>query len=298
MWGGRILQLIFHFKFILLNNSIMKIFFLSRNIFVSTTLIIWQINCSNHCFNTCSFQRRKSFTVISVSTLLSCLCLCSYVPLSWIMNIPKFDDIFKQIKTNFWVIGIPFDQPKIKLRYFILFFLVFTMVVQEGAFFCSNISAENFLELTQLAPYACCGWLTVIKLLFITTKRQKIFDLTRCLKELYDKMLTDPKKQEIVRRDFTFLKTLVKYFFILNLILIIVCNFSTLIFITYHYYMEKVIRYRLPYAIVVPFSTDMWYTWLIAYLHSISSGKWIFCLMCEIVSYKLDFTKFYAIEFL
>ncbi|XP_039758857.1 odorant receptor 13a-like [Pararge aegeria] len=188
------------------------------------------------------------------------------------MDIPEFEEIFKQININFWLIGIPFDETRIKLRYFIFLFLIITTALEEAAFFFSNISAENLLELTQLAPCICIGWLSFLKISFITSNRQRIFDLTNCLKQLYTEMLIDAKKREVARRDFIFLKFLVKYFFILNLILISVYNFSTLIFIFYRYYTEEVIVYSLPYAVLVPFSTDAFHTWLFVYIHSISAG--------------------------
>ncbi|XP_039758859.1 putative odorant receptor 92a [Pararge aegeria] len=188
------------------------------------------------------------------------------------MDVPEFEDIIKQIKTNFWLIGIPFDQRGIKRRYFILIITIIITVIQESAYFVSNISAENFLELTQLAPCTCIGWLSILKIIFITFKKQNIFDLTRCLKELYDEMLSDSKKRKIVRSDFVFLKCLVKYFFIMNIIPVSIYNFSTLVFILYHYNMHSELVYSLPYAVLCPFTTDVWYSWLFEYLHSITSG--------------------------
>ncbi|XP_045775578.1 odorant receptor 13a-like [Maniola jurtina] len=188
------------------------------------------------------------------------------------MDIPEFDEIFRQIKINFWLMGIIFDQHGIALRYYIFLLAITIIAVAEIAFFFSSISAENFLELTQLAPCTCIGWLSIIKIIFITSSRQKIFDLTRCLKQLYDEMLSDSKKREIVKRDFIFLKFLLKYFFILNSILIIVYNFAPLLLMFYHYYTKNVIVYRLPYAVLFPFSTDSWYTWLLIYFLSMIAG--------------------------
>ncbi|XP_052742652.1 odorant receptor 13a-like [Bicyclus anynana] len=188
------------------------------------------------------------------------------------MNIPDFEDFFNIIKYNFWFIGIPFDKREIKLRYFILLIIITTTVSQEAAFFFSNISAENFLKLTQLAPCTCIGILSILKIIFTAFKKQNIFNLCRFLNQLYSKMLDDPSKREIVRRDFAFLKIFVKYFFILNLVPICIYNFSTLIFMFYYYYTKNVIVYSLPYALLCPFPTDVWYTWIFVYIQSISAG--------------------------
>lgn len=189
------------------------------------------------------------------------------------MDIPSFEEIFKQIKINFWLIGIPYDDPDVKITYFIWISFIIIAIIAETAFFVSRFAAENFLELTQLAPCTCIGLLSLLKILFIALKRQNIFDLTRHLKELYGEALKHTRKRELIRQDFLFLKYLVKYFFILNAILICVYNFSTLILIAYHYYTKGVIIYILPYAVALPFSTNNWQNWLIVYLVSITCGK-------------------------
>lgn len=191
----------------------------------------------------------------------------------FIMDIPNFEEIVKQIKINFWLVGLPFDQPNVTMAYFILLFNVTIVVVEEAGFFVSQFSVENFLELTQLAPCTCTGVLSLLKIIFTAMKKQDIFDLVQHLRELYNKALSDPNKKEVIKKDFIFLKYLVKYFFILNAILICVYNFSSLVLIAYHYYTKGTVFYILPYAMLIPFSTNNWYSWLIVYLHSIACGK-------------------------
>lgn len=192
------------------------------------------------------------------------------------MDIPAFNDIFEQIKINFWLIGIPLGNSKMTIRYFVFLFCLSLMVSEEIAFFLSRFSVENFLELTQLAPCTFIGLLSILKIIFITIQRQKIYDLSQSLKHLYEDFLGDPIKRNFVSKDFLFLKYLVKCFFILNAILISVYNFSTLIFLAYHYYTKNEILFTLPYAVLLPFSTISWSTWSIVYLHSIISGKLVF----------------------
>ncbi|XP_050350289.1 odorant receptor 13a-like [Nymphalis io] len=188
------------------------------------------------------------------------------------MDKQDFEEIFNQIKINFWLIGIPFNEPKLTIRYIILLFTILTVALAEAAFFYSKLSVENLLELTQLAPCTCIGLLSILKIIFITIKRQNIFQLTACLKRLYEDTINSANKWELIKKDIIFLKYLVKYFFILNAILIVVYNFSSLILIWYNYYTKGVIIYSLPYAVLVPFLKDCWYTWLYKYIHLIMSG--------------------------
>ncbi|XP_064073085.1 uncharacterized protein LOC135193641 [Vanessa tameamea] len=172
------------------------------------------------------------------------------------MDIQDFEEIFNQIKINFWLIGIPFNEPKLTIRYFIFLFTIITVALAELAFFYSKLSVENLLELTQLAPCTCIGLLSILKIIFITIKRQNIIELTACLKRLYEEVINSANKWELIKKDIIFLKYLVKYFFILNAILIAVYNFSSLILIWYNYYTKGVIIYSLPYAVLVPFLKD------------------------------------------
>ena len=189
------------------------------------------------------------------------------------MDIPNFEEIFKQIKINFWLVGLLFDKHSVTIAYFILLFNIVIVLVEETGFFVSKFSVDNFLELTQLAPCTCIGILSLLKIIFIANKKENIFDLTQHLRELYNKALSNSTKKELIKQDFKFLKYLVKYFFILNAILICVYNFSSLILIAYYYYTKRTIYYILPYAMLIPFSTDNWYSWLIVYLHSIACGE-------------------------
>ncbi|XP_038221992.1 odorant receptor 67c-like [Zerene cesonia] len=187
------------------------------------------------------------------------------------LSIPDFDDIFKQIKINFWLIGIPYGK-NIKLHYYILMTIIIVMTIHEFLFFTSKFSAENFLQLTQLAPCTCVGLLSFIKMALICNKRNSIFKVTNSLKALYKEVLNDNKKIHLVKANFIFLKYLTKYFFILNGILISFYNFSTVFLIVYHYWKKNEVQFILPYAIMVPFTIDSLPRWLIVYLFSISSG--------------------------
>ncbi|XP_045501412.1 odorant receptor 13a-like [Colias croceus] len=187
------------------------------------------------------------------------------------LGIPAFEEIFRQIKVNFWLIGIPFEE-SIKLRYYFLLCWLLVMVLQEFLFFISKFSAENFLDLTQLAPCTCIGILSIIKIILICSKRSSIFKFTDNLKALYKDIVIDEKKILLVKPNFVFLKYLIKYFFILNGVLISVYNFSTILLILYHYLKTNEVRFVLPYAIMIPFSVDSWGKWLFIYLHSIING--------------------------
>nr|QIJ45806.1 olfactory receptor [Glyphodes pyloalis] len=188
------------------------------------------------------------------------------------MAVPAFEELFTQIKTNLWLSGIPFNAPRIQLRFYILVVLIFSMLIAEGSFLVSQYAPENFLELTQLAPCAGCGLLSVLKILPIAAKRQKLFDLTKCLDGLYSIILSHPKKTAVVKNEIFIVKILIKYFFVLNMILIAVYNFSSLVIMLYYYIKTNEVVFKLPYALVVPFSTDTWLTWFVVYLYSITNG--------------------------
>ncbi|XP_072938256.1 putative odorant receptor 92a [Epargyreus clarus] len=188
------------------------------------------------------------------------------------MDIPSFDEVFRQIKVNFWLLGIPFHTSRISLRFYIFFFSLTLTVLQEIGFFISESSTENFLTLTQLAPCTCIGILSIIKLLLLVYKRHRVFKLTDSLETTYHDIVNNVKKANKIRQNFVFLKYLTKYYYILNGVLISVYNFSSLIIILYHYIDTKEVSYILPYSLYVPFSTDNCATWSAVYLHSISSG--------------------------
>lgn len=189
------------------------------------------------------------------------------------MEIPTFDEMFKPIYKSLRYSGIPNDKPFLGLQFYVLCIALFLMIIEELSFFVSKISSENFLELTALAPCLGIGILSFLKIIAIAIKKHKIFSLTKSLKVLYEGILSDSTKKELVTKEITLVKSLTKYYFVLNAILISVYNFSTLLLMLYNYLKHEKIVFQLPYAVIVPFSTDRWYTWLIVYTHSISSGK-------------------------
>ncbi|XP_030029381.2 odorant receptor 4-like [Manduca sexta] len=188
------------------------------------------------------------------------------------MGIPAYEDFLRQIKINMWVSGIPFGDTKIYIRYYILLSLLISMIIAEGSFFVSRISSENFLELTQLAPCACIGLLSFLKILPITVKRRKIFDLTERLGRLYENILDDTTKKAIVKRELHLLSLLTKYFFVLNAVLISVYNFSSPIIMLYQYIAKNKVVFVLPYAVLLPFPTDGWLSWFLAFVYSATCG--------------------------
>lgn len=188
-------------------------------------------------------------------------------------NIPEYEEFLKQIKINLWLSGIPYGDQKVHIRFCVIFFQLLLMIIFEVSFFVSRISAENFLELTQLAPCIGIGVLTMLKTVAIVQKRMKIYDLTESLGNLYQNILKDQKKINLVKRDLVLLNLLMKYYIILNIVLISVYNFSTPVIIMYHYFTTNEVIYKLPYAILVPFSTEAWVPWTIIYIHSIMCGK-------------------------
>lgn len=188
-------------------------------------------------------------------------------------KIPEYEELLKQIKINLWLAGIPYGESKINLRFFAIYIQLLLMLVFEISFFVSKISAENFLELTQLAPCLGIGILTSLKTAALIQKRMKIYELSECLRKLYQTILKDNKKISLVKKDLTLLNLLIKYYVILNVVLISVYNFSTPFIILYHYYTTNEVIYKLPYAVLLPFSTEAWLPWTVVYIHSIMCGK-------------------------
>nr|ALM26231.1 odorant receptor 41 [Athetis dissimilis] len=187
-------------------------------------------------------------------------------------NIPEYEEYLKPIKNNLWLAGFPYGETKIYLRFFAIYIQLVLMIVIEVAFFVSRIAPENFLELTQLAPCTGSGILTALKILPIVQQRKKIYDLTECLGKLYDDVLKDNKKWSLVKNDLVFVKLLTKYYFVLNLLLISVYNFSSPFLMMIRYFTTNELVFRLPYALLVPFSTDAWLPWTVVYIHSIMCG--------------------------
>ncbi|KAM3965492.1 olfactory receptor 42 [Aphomia sociella] len=140
------------------------------------------------------------------------------------MDIPSFADILKQLKINFWLIGIPFNDSNIKSRYYLFLLILTIMIIAESSFLISKMNSENLLELTFITPCLCIGILSYLKITFITIKRHKIFKLVECLDYLYSDVLKNYKRIEIIRPEVVTLKNVTRYYFILNAVLINVYN--------------------------------------------------------------------------
>nr|AXF48789.1 odorant receptors OR42 [Lobesia botrana] len=187
-------------------------------------------------------------------------------------SVPTFQDVFSQIRYNFALMGVHENKTRISLKFYLFALSLTLILVEEASFFVVNMSPENFLELTGLAPCTCVGILSILKIVPVVIKRGTVFALAQNLDNLSTEILNDPKQKEIIRHDITLLQVLIKYYFILNAVLISVYNFSTPLYILYHYVTTKEVIFNLPYAIIVPFSTEGWMAWTIVYLHSIISG--------------------------
>ncbi|XP_028161552.1 odorant receptor 67c-like [Ostrinia furnacalis] len=190
------------------------------------------------------------------------------------MELPTFEEIFKQIKWNFWVLGIKLNDRKVYFRFYLFSVLLAIMLLAEISYFVSKISSNNIIELSDLAPCLFIGVLSILKIVFLVAKKEMIFELVDCLEKLYAKALENVRQKKLIEKEVLNINKLLRYYFILNGVLISVYNFSAPIFMIYHYVAKSELVFRLPYAVLVPFSTDMWQTWLIVYVYSISCG-WI-----------------------
>lgn len=189
------------------------------------------------------------------------------------MDLPKFEDLFKQIKTNFWIAGIDFDYPKIYTRCYVFIIILFITAIQELIFIVSNTSRENFLQMTQLVPCYCTCTLTLSKIVTMVAKKHKICNLTNNLNKLYQVSIKDLDNNSDIRRDIIFTRTLVKYYFILNAFLINVYTLSSLFVMLYLYLKTKEVTFLLPVPVALPFATDTWLPWLAVYLETSWAGK-------------------------
>ncbi|CAK1580961.1 unnamed protein product [Parnassius mnemosyne] len=188
------------------------------------------------------------------------------------MEIPEFKHFFKQIVVNYFLLGISFDESKISIRFYLFLISIILMLTGEISFFVSKISSENFLKLTELAPCICIGLLSFLKIVCIVWKREKINKFVISLSDLYSEITADIKKQNIVKSELGFLSLLIKYYFILNVFLIFVYNFSSIIIMLYYYITKNEITFILPYAVLLPFSTDSMLAWIVVYIFSITNG--------------------------
>lgn len=162
---------------------------------------------------------------------------------------------------------------KITKRYYIFLVIISTALLVELVFFCSKLSVENLLVLTKLAPCFCIGVLSIIKVVFVTKKRRNIFELTTALNRLCKEIINTETKWKLVKKEFIFIKYLVKYFFLLNAILVLIYNFLPLGLTLYIYYSKGEKIYSLPYGVSMPYVKDYWYTYMVKYTHLISGGK-------------------------
>lgn len=187
--------------------------------------------------------------------------------------VPTFDELFKQIKTNLALSGVPFNEGKFRCWFILPVLLLIIVAAEEMAFFISKISPENILELTALAPCTAIGILSLVKFLFIALKKDKVFHLTNNLEMLYDEIRNDPVNICVIKKEVLTLQTLCKYYFILNAVLISIYNFSSPFFMLYQYLSSTVVEFSLPYSVILIFKVDSWLSWLFAYVHLIVGGK-------------------------
>nr|AFC91750.2 putative odorant receptor OR42 [Cydia pomonella] len=188
------------------------------------------------------------------------------------MSTPTFYEVFRQIRINLSVMGIQEGKSRTGVIFYIFYAMLFTMVSSEVVFFTANMAPENFLELTGLAPCICVGILSLLKIAALAWKKETVFSLAHKLERLSTETLKDPIKTDIVSPDINLLKTLIKYYFILNAVLICVYNFSTPFYILYHYLTTNEEIFILPYAVTVPFSTEAWPGWTFVYVFSVICG--------------------------
>nr|QZH55099.1 odorant receptor 3 [Achelura yunnanensis] len=189
------------------------------------------------------------------------------------METPTFEEVFAQLRYQFKLLGVPLEHDKnIRLKFYVLVLSLILVLIEEITFFVNKISSSNLLELTQLAPCIGIGTLSFLKVCSIAYKKNKIIKLAKYLDALYSDILADTRNKEIVRNEMLTLKLVTKYYFILNVMLISVYNFSTLIFSIYHFIVYKHFNFNLPYSVIVPFSTENWLNWSVVYIQLIIAG--------------------------
>lgn len=190
--------------------------------------------------------------------------------------------------------GIRFYDSKIYFRFYFQCFLLVLMIVAEVSYFVSKISSNNLVDLCELAPCIFIGALSFLKILFLVMKKEMIFELTDCLQSLYVDAVSNLRQKMLIGNEVVNLNKLLRYYFILNAVLIWVYNLAAPVFMIYHYAVKGEVVFSLPYAILVPFPTDMWSTWFIVYVFSISCGKLYFTL--KLFSYSGWKWWFFGIE--
>lgn len=210
------------------------------------------------------------------------------------MEAPVYRDIFKQIFKNLEWCGIPSDDSRLGLKFYVLFTILLLILIEELSFFITKVSSEEFLILTGSIPCILIGVRSSLKIASIAQKRRKIFKLSKSLDKLYLEIVSDESKRRLVCDEINRVKLLTKYYFLLSFMLILVYNFSTVLICIFVYLTKGIIVFTLPYPIIVPFSTEVFYNKVVVYLHSISSGKHIiltvfissFTYLFHIVSYE------------
>lgn len=190
------------------------------------------------------------------------------------METPRFDEIFKQINANLRFSGIPPDDASMfGLMFYILSFSLLLMLFEEATFFVSKMSSGNVVLLIEVAPVLGIGLLSFIKMMPVAMKKKKIYKLMNRLDELYHDILTDKEKRELVTKEILLVKSLTKYYFILNALAVCFYNYGPLVYMIKNYITKDVVIYYLPFNILLPFKTDTFYTWLPVYIHSTIASK-------------------------
>lgn len=189
------------------------------------------------------------------------------------MAVPIYKDIFYQVFKNLQWCGVPLDGSHPGIKFYICYIALLFMLAEELAFIIKKASSEDFLLVTGLIPCICIGTRCILKMAFIVQKRRTIFALSESLEKLYVEIISDKAEADAVCGEISRVKSLTKHYFVLNIILIFVYNFSSLFFTLYVYITNRVVVLILPYPVVVPFSTEVFHNWLIVYLHSITCGK-------------------------
>ncbi|KAL0821157.1 hypothetical protein ABMA28_005776 [Loxostege sticticalis] len=186
------------------------------------------------------------------------------------MDFPTFEEAFRLTKINCWLLGI--DGVNVHFRFYLIFATFFPVIFEELGFLITKASAANFVTLLGLIPCIIYCVVSVTKVVVVFLNRVKVVQLIKRVEQLYLKISKDAKKKEIVRHEIIFVKRLTKFLLVLNMTLVSVYNFSSLIIMPYHYITTNTVVYHLPYPVLVPFSTEACLPWFVVYIHSITCG--------------------------
>ncbi|XP_068622578.1 putative odorant receptor 92a [Battus philenor] len=188
------------------------------------------------------------------------------------MHLPPFEDFLKYIVLICSFLGIPLGVMKVHVKFYIFLLEVTLMLAGEVCFCIYMFRDKRLLELTQLAPCAAIGALSILKISYIASKQEKVNNLIFSLRNLYERIMNNENRRKIAFKSIRFLYAFLNIYVILNVFLIMIYNFSSLFIMLYHYLEEDEIVYMLPYALLLPFSTDTWFTWIPVYIFSITAG--------------------------